>query len=105
MRQLKTNTTQRTQSITQINNLDTNQLSQTLHKCVQWAGGEKISHLSNRKEKKNDPRQTYLHISAPGNLQYGSLGQEIITSIKKCGKTGTKNIMKDRYAAFYDMKS
>ena len=32
------------------------------------AGVEKIRHLSNR-NKKNDPGQTYLHISAPTNLQ------------------------------------
>ena len=36
------------------------------------ARGEKISHLFKRSES-NDPRQTYLHISAPTNLQYESL--------------------------------
>ena len=34
--------------------------------------GEKISHLFKRSES-NNPRQTYLHISAPTNLQYKSL--------------------------------
>ena len=50
--------------------------------------------------KQNDPRQTYLDISAPTNLQYASLWQEIITSIKQYGKTEINNIMKNTYAAF-----
>ena len=48
----------------------------------------------------NYPRQTYLHISAPTNLQKESLLQEIITSIKQYGKTEKKNIMKNTFAAF-----
>ena len=39
-------------------------------------------------------------ISAPANLQYDSLRQEIIMSIKQYGKTETKNIIKNTYAAF-----
>ena len=50
--------------------------------------------------KQNDPRQTYLHISPPTNLQYASLWQEIITSIKQYGIMEIKNIMKNTYAAF-----
>ena len=50
--------------------------------------------------KKNDPRQTYLHISAARNIQYESLWQEIILSIKQCGNMEKKNIMKNSYAAF-----
>ena len=50
--------------------------------------------------KQNYPRQTYLHISAPTNLQYDSLWQIIRTSIKQYGKTEIKNIMKNTYAAF-----
>ena len=50
--------------------------------------------------KQNDPRQTDLHISAPINLQYASLLQEIITSIKQYGKTEIKNIIKNTYVAF-----
>ena len=50
--------------------------------------------------KQNDPRQTYLHISAPTNLLYESLWQEIITSIKQYGKTEIKHKMKNTYAAF-----
>ena len=41
-----------------------------------------------------------MHISAPANLQYASVWQEIITSIKQSGKTEIKNIMKNIYAAF-----
>ena len=41
-----------------------------------------------------------MHISVPTNLQYASLWQEIITSIKQYGKTEIKNIMKNTYAAF-----
>ena len=63
------------------------------HKCVQWSGGDEISHLSNR-TKQNDPKQTYLHISAPTNLQYHSLWQEILTSIKQYGKKEIKSIIK-----------
>ena len=48
---------------------------------MQWTGGEKISHLTGTKQ--NDSKQTYLHISASTNLQYESLWQEIIKSIKK----------------------
>ena len=33
---------------TSTNNLEFNFEKVLLHKCVQWAGGEKISHLSNR---------------------------------------------------------
>ena len=33
-----------------------------------WARVEKIIQLSNRSKKKNDPRQTYLCISAPKNI-------------------------------------
>ena len=51
--------------------------------------------------KYNDPRQTYLHISAPANLQKESPWQEIITSIKQHGKTEIKNIIKNTYAASY----
>ena len=47
--------------------------------------------------KQNDPRQTYLHISAPTYLQFKSLWQEITTSVKLYGKT---NIMKNKYAVF-----
>ena len=50
--------------------------------------------------KQNDPRQTYLNISAPANLQKESLWEEIITSIKQYGKTEIKNIMKNTYTAF-----
>ena len=67
---------------------------------MQWARGEKISHLFNI-TKQNDPRQTYLHISAATNLQYESLWQEIIMSIKQYGKMEIKNIMKNTYAAFF----
>ena len=49
--------------------------------------------------KQNDPRQTYLHISAPTNLQFESLWQEILTSMKHYGKTEIKNIMKNTYVA------
>ena len=63
-----------------------------------YAGVEKISNLSNKNEKKNDPRQTY--ISAPTNLQYKSLWKEIITSLKEYWKTEINNIMKNSYAAF-----
>ena len=49
--------------------------------------------------KQNDPRQTYLDISAPTNLQYASLWQEIITATKQYGKMEIKNIMKNTYAA------
>ena len=48
--------------------------------------------------KQNVPRQTYLHISAPTNLQSASLWQEILTSIKQHGKTEIKNIMKNTCA-------
>ena len=44
--------------------------------------------------KQNDPRQTYLHISAGTNLQYEFLWQKIITPIKQYRKTEIKNIMK-----------
>ena len=64
-----------------------------------WARGEKISHLLTG-TKQNDPRQEHLHINAPTNLQYASLWQEIITSIKQYGKTKIKNIMKNTCAAF-----
>ena len=42
---------------------------------MQWAGGERISHFSNKtkKKKKKDPRQTYTNINAH-NLQYRSGG-------------------------------
>ena len=50
--------------------------------------------------KQNDPRQTYLDIFAPENLQKESLWQEIITSIKQYGKAEIKNITKNIYAAF-----
>ena len=63
-----------------------------------YAGVEKISNLSNKNEKKNDPRQTY--VSAPTNLQYKSLWKEIITSLKEYWKTEINNIMKNSYAAF-----
>ena len=62
------------------------------------AGAEKISHLSKRN--KNDPRQTYLHISAPTNLQKESQWQEITTSTKQYEKTEIKDITKNTYAAF-----
>ena len=65
---------------------------------MQFARGEKISHLSNRNQRKWF--KTYLHISVATNLQYASLWQEIITSIKQYGKTEIKNIMKNTYAAF-----
>ena len=48
--------------------------------------------------KQNVPRQTYLHISAPTNLQSASLWQEILTSIKQHGKTEIKNIIKNTCA-------
>ena len=48
-------------------------ISVHLNKCVQWAGGERISHLPGRK-RQNVPKQTYLCISAPTNLQYESRG-------------------------------
>ena len=67
---------------------------------MQWTRGEKISHLFNI-TKQNDPRQTYLHISAATNLQYESLWQEIIMSIKQYGKMEIKNIMKNTYVAFF----
>ena len=51
-------------------------------------------------KKENDPRQTYLQICAPTNLQCESLWQEIITSIKQYGKVEIKNITKNIYAAF-----
>ena len=41
-----------------------------------------------------------MHICVPTNLQYVSLWQEIITSIKQYGKTEIKNIMKNTYADF-----
>ena len=41
-----------------------------------------------------------MHISAPKNLQYESLWQEITTS-KQNGKTEVKNIMKNTYGAFF----
>ena len=59
---------------------------------MQWIGGEKTSYLTRMKQ--NDPRQTYLHISAGTNLQYEFLWQKIITPIKQYRKTEIKNIMK-----------
>ena len=44
--------------------------------------------------KQNVSRQTYLHISAPTDLQSASLWQEILTSIKQHGNTE-----KNTYAA------
>ena len=67
---------------------------------MQRSGGEEISHLSNR-TKQNDPKQTYLHISAPTNLQYESLWQEILTSIKQYGKTEIKSIIKKYTYCFF----
>ena len=58
----------------------------------------KVIYLTGTKQ--NDPRRTYLHISAPTNLQHDSLWQEIITSIKQYRKTEIKDIMKTTYAAF-----
>ena len=49
-------------------------------------------------EKQNDPRPTY--ISPPTNLQYESLWQEIVMSIKQYRKTEIKNIIKNIYTAF-----
>ena len=40
-------------------------------------------------------QDTYLHTSAPKNLQYESPLHEITTSIKQYGKTEIKNIMKN----------
>ena len=45
-------------------------------------------------------KQTCKNISAPTNFKYGSLWQEIVTSIKQYGKTEIKNTMKNIYAAF-----
>ena len=67
---------------------------------MQRSGGEEISHLSNR-TKQNDPKQTDLHISAPTNLQYESLWQEILTSIKQYGKTEIKSIIKKYTYCFF----
>ena len=65
---------------------------------------EKISHYLTG-TKQNDPRQIYLHICTPSNLQEESLWHDIITFIKY-GKMEIKNIMKNTYAAFFDdMKS
>ena len=66
---------------------------------MQWARGEKESHLLTGM-KQNGPRQTYLHISTPTNLQCASLWQETTTSIKQYGKTEIKNITDNAYAAF-----
>ena len=55
--------------------------------------------------KQNDPRQAYLYISAPTNLQKDSLWQEILTFIKQYEKTEIRNIMKIYMLLFYDMKS
>ena len=71
--------------------------------CINVCSGlverNKIIYL---KEKiQNDPRQIYLQISASTNLQYESLWQEIITSIKQYGKREIKNIMKNTYAYFF----
>ena len=65
---------------------------------MQWAGGMKISHLTGTKQ--HCLRQTCLYISAHTNLQYESLWQEIIMSIKQYGKTEIKNVIKNLYAAF-----
>ena len=50
--------------------------------------------------KQNDQRQTYLHISAPTNLQKESLWQEMVTILKCYGKTEIKNITRNTYTAF-----
>ena len=60
---------------------------------------QKISHYLTG-TKQNDPRQIYLHISTPSNLQEESLWHDIITSIKQYGKMEIKNIMKNTHAAF-----
>ena len=61
---------------------------------------EKISHYITG-TKQNDPRQVYLHISTPSNLQEESLWHDIMTSIKQYGKMKITNIMKNTYAAFF----
>ena len=64
-----------------------------LHKCVQWAGGERISHLPSRNKIKLFKKNLeYLNISAPTNLQYESrvLVTGTKTSIKQYGKNGDK---------------
>ena len=57
---------------------------------MRWAGRERerISHLSNITET-NDPRQTYLHITAPPNLQCESRGlmERNNKTIDNMGKT------------------
>ena len=51
-------------------------------------------------KKQNDPRQNYLHISTPTNLQYKSLWQDIVACIKQYGKMEIKNTVKNTHAGF-----
>ena len=60
-----------------------------LHKCVQWAGGEKISHLSNSNRTKWSKTNLFAYL-CPCKSSIRVTVTEIISSIKKYGKTEIK---------------